>query len=425
MTNCNVWSPDSQWIVYDARSDPEGSVFDGVDINMVNVENGEVRRLYHAERGAHCGVATFDPTRDRAAFILGPENPTPDWRYSPAHRHGVIVECDRPDVAINIDARDLAPPFTPGALRGGSHVHVFSPDGEWISFTYNDALLSRFAEAVGGHDIDQRNIGVSVPIGPVIVEKDHPRNLDGAYFTVLATRTVSRPRPGSDEIAQALEEGWIGSAGYLRLDGTRQRRALAFQGQVTGIDGEPFWEIFIVDLPEDVTKPSPDGPLAGTITRRPTPPLGTIQRRLTRTEYRKYPGICAPRHWLRTSPDGAWIAYLMRDDDGMAQLWTISPNGGSPAQITRDPWSVASTFTWNPHGGEIAYVADNSVFTVNAATGASRRVTARSSDQDAPSALACVYSPDSRQIAFQRRLPVQPGADSARSNQICVVRAVD
>ena len=86
-----------------------------------------------------------------------------------------------PGVAVNLDARDLTAQ-TPGALRGGSHVHVFSPDGEWVSFTYNDALLADSTGNDSGQDGDQRNIGVSVPRGPVVVPPSHPRNHDGDYF---------------------------------------------------------------------------------------------------------------------------------------------------------------------------------------------------------------------------------------------------
>jgi hypothetical protein len=425
LTNCSVWSPDGQWIVYDTRSDAEGAVFDGTTIEMVSVETGEIRRLYESTRGAHCGVATFHPQKAKVVFILGPEDPTPDWPYAPSHRQGVIVDADHPGKAVNLDARDLTPPLTPGALRGGSHVHIFSPDGQWVSFTYNDALLARFSQPGDGHVTDQRNVGVSVPNAAVHVSQDHPRNHDGTYFTVLATRTTDRPRPGSDDIAQALEEGWVGCNGYLRPDGTRQEHALAFQGQVVGADGKPFWEVFIADLPDDVTQPSPDGPLEGTPVRRPTPPLGTRQRRLTYTEAAQYPGISGPRHWLRTSPDGTQIAFLMRDAAGNAQLWTVSPNGGSPRQITHDSCGVASAFTWNPDGRSIAYAADNSVFTVEAATGRSRRLTPRTGDADAPLALACVFSPDGRRIAFLRRLAGSLGSVTARSNQICVVTLSD
>jgi len=421
LTNCNVWSPDGQWIAYDTRSDAEGAVFDGERIEMVNVSAGEVRRLYQAHRGAHCGVVTFDPQRERVVFILGPQDPTPEWQYGPAHRQGVLVTVSRPGIAENLDARDLTPPLTPGALRGGSHVHVFSPDGKWVSFTYNDALLLRFTEETDRNDTDQRNVGVSVPIGPVRVGKDNLRNQDGAYFSVLATRTTARPRPGSDDIRQALEEGWVGTKGYLRPDGTWQRRAVAFQGQVTTAEGEMLWEVFVADLPADVTVPAPDGPLQGTLSQRPRPPLGTCQRRLTRTQHRKYPGIQGPRHWLRCCPDGTQIACLMRDEDGVVQLWAVSPQGGEPRQITRDPWSVASAFTWNPEGTHLAYAADNSIFVVEAASGRSRRLTPQSSEEAAPSPLACVFSPDGRKIAYLRRLPDKPGVDAPCSNQIYVV----
>ena len=402
LTNDNVWSPDGNWLVYDVRSDAEGAVFDGDSIEMVNVHNGEIRRLYQSKNGAHCGVASFDPKHWRVVFILGPENPTPDWQYGAAHRHGVIVETAHPNRAINLDARDLTPPFTPGALRGGSHVHIWDAHGEWVSFTYNDALLG--AQSVNGSDIDQRNIGVSVPVGSVSVDKNNLRNHDGTYFTVLATRTATQPRRGSDEIGRAFEESWIGKNGYVRADGTRQKHALAFQGEVTTANGEKISEVFVADLPADVTKPSPDGALAGTLAKRPTPPIGTTQRRLTRTENRKFPGIQGPRHWLRSSPDGQQIAFLMRDDNGIAQIWTISPNGGEMRQITHDSWGVASAFTWDSSGKLLAYVANNSVFVVNAKSGESQRITPRSDDADAPLALACVFSPDGKQIAYEKRI---------------------
>ena len=401
LTNFAVWSPDSQWIVYDTRSDSMGAIFDGQRIETVHVETGEIRILYRAMNGAHCGVATFSPLREQVVFILGPENPTPDWEYSPAHRQGVLVDLSTPGIAVNLEARTLTLSLTPGALRGGTHVHVFSPEGDWVSFTYNDALLTGCIEETDANDIDLRNIGVSVPESPVRVRNDHPRNHDGEYFSVLVTRTVGRPRPGSDEIRQALEEGWVGAHGYRREDGSWQHRALAFQGEVMGERGEKFWEVFVVDIPEEVTYASPDGPLEGTLSKRPTPPLGTSQRRLTRTEHRKYPGLQGPRHWLRSCPDGSQIAFLMRDDSGAAQLWTVSPLSGEPRQITLDHWGVASAFTWSPDGQLIAYAADNSIFTVEATTSVSRRLTPRSSD--APSPLACVFSPDGSQIAFLRR----------------------
>lgn len=421
LTNTGVWSPDSEWIVYDRRSDPAGDNFDGDSIEMVNVRTGEVRELYRAKNGAHCGVATFHPHEWKVVFILGPEHPTADWQYGPFHRQGVIVNVvidkgSAAPVAMSLDARDLTPPFTAGALRGGTHVHVWDAAGDWVSFTYEDHVLAQFAQAMPGNDVNLRNVGVSVPGHAVQVDKGHPRNHDGDYFTVLVTRTTANPKPGSDEIKRACEEGWIGTNGFERVDGTRHHRALAFQGQVVTDRGETISEVFIADLPGDLTQPG-DGPLAGTEMRMPFPPKGCVQRRLTFTAERKFPGIQGPRHWLRSSPDGSRIAFLMKDDAGVVQLWTVSPNGGPMRQVTRNPWSIASAFTWSPDGRRVGYAMDNSICVTDVASGKTDRLTARTDDGNAPRPEACVFSPDGGKLAYVRR--VREGGQPA--NQIFVV----
>jgi Protein of unknown function (DUF3748)/Dipeptidyl peptidase IV (DPP IV) N-terminal region len=417
LTNINVWSPDSRWIVYDTRSDPGGEKFDGRTIEIVDVETREVREIYRSRNGAYCGVASFSPADNKVAFILGPENPTDDWKYAPWHRQGVIVDVERPGISRAIDARDLTAPFTPGALRGGTHLHVFSGDGAWISFTYEDHVLATLdALENRGHDFNQRNVAVSTPVRPVNVAKDHARNHDGELFSVLVTRTVNAPRAGSDEISRAFEEAWVGTHGYIRPDGSRQPRAIAFQGHVKTRSGATISDVFIVDLPDDLTV-SGDAPLEGTETTRPGPPRGTRQRRLTRTTDRNYPGLQGPRHWLRSSPDGARIAFLMRDDDGIVQIWTISPNGGEPMQVTHNPFDVASAFSWSPDGRSIAYVADNSVFVSDVTTSVATRLTGRFEENKSPRPEACVFSPDGRRIAYVR--PVEK--NGAVSNQIFVV----
>jgi hypothetical protein len=405
LTNIGVWSPDGQWIVYDTRSDPAGERFDGATIEMVHADTREVREIYRARNGAHCGVATFSPTADRVVFILGPENPMPDWQYGPSHRQGVIVELDQPGVARPLDARNIVPPFTPGALRGGSHVHVYSADGAWVSFTYDDCLLTGA----------QRNIGVSAPVQRVGVPKSHPRNHDGAMFSVLVTKATQPPTPGTDEVSRACEEAWIGTHGYIRADGTRQRRAIAFQGDVVTSEGCAIREVFLVDVPEDVTSAAAE-PLEGTATTLPAPPRGTKQRRLTYTANRKLPGLQGPRHWLRSSPDGTRIALLMRDDAGVVQLWTVSPLGGEPTQITHNAFDVASAFSWSPNGESIAYIADTSVFVTRVATGESLRLTAPCDRQFSPRPEACVFAPTGDRIAYVR--PVE--RDGVTWNQVFI-----
>jgi hypothetical protein len=413
LTNVNVWSPDSQWIVYDRRSDAAGDLFDCSRIERVHVSSGAVETLYRSVRGAHCGVVTCSPVDDRIAFILGPEDPTPDWSYCAYHRRGLIVDARQPGIATNLDARDIVPPFTPGALRGGTHIHVFDGDGEWICFTYEDAVLSTFDRETADQQMNLRGVGVSVPGHAVRVPRHSPRNYNGDYFSVLVTRLNGNPQPGSDEIKRASEEAWVGTNGYLRADGTRQRHAIAFQGVVLSSTGEFVPELFIVDLPEDLTNPG-DGPLQGTATRRPAPPAGCSQRRLTFTLDRKHPGLQKPRHWTRSSPDGSKIAFLLKDDAGIVQVFAISPNGGHPEQVTHNPWSIASAFTWSPDGKQIACVIDNSVCVTDVATGDTRRVTPRSADLDAPRPEACVFSPDGRSIAYVRRVR----SDTGFHNQI-------
>ena len=405
LTNVNCWSHDGRFLIYDIRSDRDGSVFDGTRIERINVETGCVEVLYESVDGACCGVATCSPVDDRIVFIHGPERPDADWSYSFQHRRGMIRYPD--GRTENLDACCIAPPFVPGALRGGSHVHVFSSDGRRISFTYNDHVLDRLDHASPqiDHDLDQRNIGVSVPLRAVAVNRNHSRNHDGSHFSVLVTRTVAKPKPGSDEIQKAYEEGWVG------------RNRLAFLGDVVLDDGRTIAEIFIVNLPETDEEMAAAGaePLEGTEIRRPTPPQGVIQRRLTFTADRKYPGVQGIRHWLRSSPDGSKIAFLMRDDCGVSQLWTVTPNGGSPVPWTHNASDVQSAFTWSPDSESISYILDNSVV-ITDSDGNTRWLTSRTDDMPLP--LAVVFSPNGSEVAYLRRIA---HGDGNRYNQIFVV----
>ncbi|MFO7937955.1 MAG: DUF3748 domain-containing protein [Kiritimatiellia bacterium] len=403
LTNTGVWSRDSRWLVYDIRV--RDDVFSGTRIERVNIGSKEVKLLYQTGKDACCGVVTCSPVEDKAVFIHGPENPTNDWQYSAFHRKGMVLDMNHPAKRVIADARNLTKPFTPGALRGGTHVHVFSGDGQWISFTYEDALLAENKIERNGRHINLRNVGVCVPNGPVKVNKAHPRNHDGEYFSVLVSKTSAKPKPGSDEISRAFSDAWVGNDGYVKTDGTHRKKAIAFQGHVCTTRGEIISEVFIADLPDDMTRAAPGLPLEGTVNTRPNPPAGVVQRRLTYTADRRYPGLQGPRHWLRSSPDGSKIAFLMKDDDGTVQLWTVSPEGGEPQQISSNPWDIQSAFSWSPDGKTIAHVMDNSIFVTGTATGRSRRITERTADINAPTSHSCVFSPDGKMIAYMRPDP--------------------
>lgn len=112
---------------------------------------------------------------------------------------------------------DITPPYTPGALRGGSHVHVFSPNGELVSFTYNDHVLHERDPA-----LDLRNVGVAVPYGPVTPRGDHPRQYDGSHWCVLVSRTTPSPRRAATRLIAPMKRA--GSVtGRWRLLAIRER----------------------------------------------------------------------------------------------------------------------------------------------------------------------------------------------------------
>lgn len=394
LTNINVWTPDSQWLVYDVR--PHGGSFCGSTIERVNVASGETQVLYRAPEGAHVGVVTASPVQPgRYVFIHGPENPDASWQYDFHHRRGVIVSDPLSNEAVTLDAMDITAPYTPGALRGGTHVHVFSPDGSRLSFTYNDHVLHELDPA-----LDLRNVGIALSGYPVASAKHHPREYEGSHFCVLVSDTTATPAPGSDDINRAYEEGWIGGEGYLKPDGRRQRWALAFIGDTLSANGQKHPEIFVVDLPhndEDYLRAG-EKPLQGKPETLPAPPAGVKQRRITFTEK----GIATqPRHWLRTSPDGTQIAFLMRDKQDVVQVWTVSPNGGEPLQISHTATGIQSAFSWSPDGESLALVCDNSVMRLDVATGEMTRLTDRT--EIAPCADAVVYSPDGSKVAFMRQ----------------------
>lgn len=380
LTNTRTWTADSRWLVYDVR--PSGASFTGDTIERVNVETGEVQVIYRAPENAHVGVVTVHPAEDRYVFIHGPENPDAAWRYDFHHRRGVVSDGSE---THNLDAMDITPPYTPGALRGGSHVHVWSPDGELVSFTYNDHVLH-----ARDPSLDLRNVGVAAPFGPVAPAGHHPREYAGSRWCVLVSTTTPAPRPGSDEIDRAYEEGWVGS------------RRLAFIGDTRSASGEKVPELFIVTLPQDEAgwKRAGSGPLCGTDSTMPSPPAGVVQRRLTFTHDRKYPGLVnVPRHWVRSCPRGEQIAFLMRDERGVVELWLIAPDGSGLRQLTRSS-GVQSAFNWHPSGEWLGCVLEGRIALVSARSGGIRFLTAGAAPTPSPDAV--VFSPDGRQVAWMQ-----------------------
>ena len=163
------------------------------------------------------------PVADHVAFILGPEDPTPDFTYGPARRRGVLVDEDGPGEAIPLDARDLVPPFTPGALRGGSHVHVFSPDGSRRQLHLRGPCSRRAARP--GGERNHRNVGVSRPRSAGRVPPATRGTTTGTAFTSSSRAPATTRRRASDEISEGVR-GRLGRNARLPAG----RRVLAARG---------------------------------------------------------------------------------------------------------------------------------------------------------------------------------------------------
>ena len=401
------WSPDCQWVAYDTRAS-SGGIGNTLTLEKVNIGTKQIVTMYTAPNpnptngyGPGTAAVSFFPSGDTVIAIRGIDGVA----YSGTARFGAMVSPTDGSVGssgyVVSDARDVTSSFTPGALRGGTHRHEPSGDGQWIGFTYNDQIMANLGKNL--RTIGVTKLGTSVNVDSAV------GNQNGVGFSVLVAKVKPQAEitPGSDDIFQASEDSWVGANGYQKLDGTYQR-ARAYIGKTVTSTGAVRNEVYISDIPEDITVASSDGPLEGTDTTFPMPPAGTVQRRLTWSNS-DCGGI------IRCSLDGERIAFTR---DGQIQL--ISPLGGAAVQATSliggasDPW-------WDPSGDFIYSVSDNSIWRTNVIEGdAGFGVSERLTDPTlypgrAPNAL-CV-APDGRWIAFNRGLD---RGDGVSVNQIFI-----
>lgn len=400
-----VFSPDDQWIAYDSRN-KDSHIGRTCCIHMVNTSTKEIKKLYQTTGqtlfGPGVGGVTFSPVDQQVLFIHGLPNCNKNRPYGFSRRLGAIVRTDFPGEPIFMDARNLSPPYTPGALRGGSHAHTWSGDGKWISFTYNDEVMTRLEKLNFQGIRDLRMVGVMAPYGPVEVHPDTSgENLDGRMFSVAVSRVTENPEPGSDQIDRAYSDGWVGTNGYMKEDGSNQKRAVAFLGDTRDEKGDKLTEVFLVDIPDDVRKQVPGEPLAGTDYERPFPPEGTIQRRLTYTADRKYPGVQGPRHWIRSAPDGSMIYFMMKDNQGIVQIFGTPPTGGKIRQITMNEFPVETTFSVSPDGNFLAYGFDQQVYLTEVSSSKTKVLTPKPA-KEVKGLKSISWSNDGRMLAYNR-----------------------
>src|SRR5260221_10361087 len=91
----------------------------------------------------------------------------------------------------------------------------------------------------------------------IVSDTSNAENNNGKMFSAVVTTVTDHPAYGSDEIDKAFDEGWIGSNGYVKEDSKRQKRAIAFQGNVKDENGRTKTEVFVANIPDDITKAAP------------------------------------------------------------------------------------------------------------------------------------------------------------------------
>lgn len=339
--HCQIMSPDNQWIVYDIRNE-DSAIGTTTRIERVHTDSKTIEILYEVAHtsnyGPGVGAATYSPNQDCVLFIHGLQNATSEFPYAMNRRSGVGIFISHPNQPIHFDARNCNFPYTKGALRGGTHSHCWHPDGNLISFTYNDAVLS---EA----NIDnERVVGIMFP-QEVNLENENAENFSGKYFSAIVSRIVNNAQYGSDEIEKAFDECWVGN-----------KRTIAFQGWVRDSEGNRKTEIFIIDLPQDLTY---DGkfPLEGDNRTLPHPPEGVGQKRVTRT----LKGVSGFRHWLRSSPDGQFVYFLMEDEFNCTNIFSVNIQNSEVNQVTFHNSAIHSPFNISPNGHQFVYLWNDSL----------------------------------------------------------------
>jgi dipeptidyl aminopeptidase/acylaminoacyl peptidase len=98
------------------------------------------------------------------------------------------------------------------------------------------------------------------------------------------------------------------------------------------------------------------------------------------------------------SPDGRMIAFTINDIDktanrGVSQIYLVPVTGGEPKLLGSGLRSNSPR--WSPDGKKIAYISGGQIWTIDVASGETKKITSISTGAGDP-----VWSPDGRMLAF-------------------------
>ncbi len=402
------FSPDGTRLVFDYRG--EGGINTNTRVGILDLRTGRDRLCYE-EKPPIKGLGA--PSFINNTEIVAIHALTSGITYDLAVRGGMIIPADGSGRIKWLDSRNVTAPFTPGALRGGTHKHEPDASGEWIGFTYNDLIMK-----TRNHS-DLRNVGVCKR-GIKVQVPDDPKgqNFTGESFAVLLTACVDNPAPGTDEYQRAEADCWVGREGYPTSSGGHQR-ARAFRGAVAVKNGDKndiVGDLFVVDVPDDITIPGPLGPLEGTETDYPKPPKGAVVRRLTHTADNPDPDLRGINGQLRGCDDGKWVAFLGKvkvDGHVENQIFAASPGTGEIRQVSSlhggvmdgvrsANRGVMDGLRFAPNGRYVAGVSGSGEILVFSTENDSWGKAITLTKPNKHMAVNLVISPDSNMIAYNR-----------------------
>ncbi|MFP6596194.1 MAG: DUF3748 domain-containing protein [Candidatus Hydrogenedentota bacterium] len=380
LDNNDNFSPDGNWLCFDTRETVEFGIHNSQSVMMVNIETGEEVVLLAAEQSAigkeaaapGIGAVSFNHARAEVAFIHGPPLDQVPARgpYDFPNRTGARIFIDEPRKRHWLDHRDIATDreTLPGALRGGTHRHEYTWNGNRIGFTYNDFLMQDY----------DRTVGYMEP---------HPNAPgDASHYAVLMVPTVPIGTAKPGEIEKAWGDSWVGREGRMR----------AFIGHVRAVDGEAYEQsLFVADLPLSVDIASAD---SGSATRYPTPPKDITIRRLTKDWAN---GI------VRGSHDGEWIAYYGKAADASTQVFIVRADGSEPPrQVTTLPFGAGAGLRWHASGNSVLCFSNNGVVSTSVQEGVNFGKSIFLTNQEiSPERSKLALSWDGSMIAFNKPVP--------------------